>query len=106
MEKNLQDLLKLLPDAEVTGAAGKTITDITADSRVVVPGSLFICLKGATVDGHKFLQQAHEKGAVAAIVEDDTACPEGMTLIKVKDTRRAMELVTPYFLTIPAKKCA
>ena len=38
MEKNLQDLLKLLPDAEVTGAAGKTITDITADSRVVVPG--------------------------------------------------------------------
>ena len=54
MEKNLQDLLKLLPEAEVTGAAGKTITDITADSRVVVPGSLFICLKGATVDGHKF----------------------------------------------------
>ena len=75
MEKNLQDLLKLLPDAEVTGAAGKTITDITADSRVVVPGSLFICLKGATVDGHKFLQQAHEKGAVAAIVEDAKANP-------------------------------
>ena len=99
-------MLKLLPEAEVTGAAGKTITDITADSRVVVPGSLFICLKGATVDGHKFLSQAHEKGAVAAIVEDDTACPEGMTLIKVNDTRRAMELVTPYFLTIPAKKCA
>lgn len=75
MEKNLQDLLKLLPDAEVTGAAGKTITDITADSRVVVPGSLFICLKGATVDGHKFLQQAHEKGAVAAIVEDAAGMP-------------------------------
>ena len=54
MEKNLQDLLKLLPEAEVTGAAGKTITDITADSRVVVPGSLFICLKGATVDGINF----------------------------------------------------
>ena len=104
MEKNLQELLKLLPDAEVAGAAGKTITDITADSRVVVPGSLFICLKGATVDGHKFLQQAHEKGAVAAIVEDAAACPEGMTLIKVKDTRRAMELVTPYFFDYPGKK--
>lgn len=106
MEKNLQDLLKLLPDAEVTGAAGKTITDITADSRVVVQGSLFICLKGATVDGHKFLQQAHEKGAVAAIVEDAAACPEGMTLIKVNDTRRAMELVTPYFFDYPGKKNA
>lgn len=62
MEKNLQDLLKLLPDAEVTGAAGKTITDITADSRVVVPGSLFICLKGATVDGHKFFAAGARKG--------------------------------------------
>ena len=45
MEKNLQALLRLLPEAEVTGSADKTITDITADSRVVVPGSLFICLK-------------------------------------------------------------
>ena len=33
MEKSLQDLLKLLPDTEITGEAGKTITDITADSR-------------------------------------------------------------------------
>ena len=104
MEKNLQDLLKLLPDAEVTGSAGKTITDITADSRVVVPGSLFICLKGATVDGHKYLNQAYEKGAVAAIVEEAVACPEGMTLVKVADTRRAMELVTPYFFDYPGKK--
>ena len=54
MEKNLQDLLKLLPDAEVTGAAGKTITDITADSRVVVPGSLFICLKAQPLTGINF----------------------------------------------------
>ena len=97
MEKNLQDLLKLLPDAEVTGAVGKTITDITADSRVVVPGSLFICLKGATVDGHKFLPQAHEKGAVAAIVEDDTACPEGMTLIKVKRYQKGHGVSDPLF---------
>ena len=104
MEKSLQDLLKLLPNAEVTGKAGKTITDITADSRVVVPGSLFICLKGATVDGHKFLNQAYEKGAVAAIVEDAVDCPEGMTLVKVSDTRRAMELVTPYFFDYPGKK--
>ena len=104
MEKNLQDLLKLLPEAEVTGAAGKTITDITADSRVVVPGSLFICLKGATVDGHKFLQQAHEKALWQPLLKMLLPCPEGMTLIKVNDTRRAMELVTPYFFDYPGKK--
>ena len=65
---------------------------------------MFICLKGATVDGHKFLNQAYEKGAVAAIVEDDVDCPAGMTLVKVSDTRRAMELVTPYFFDYPGKK--
>ena len=42
---------------------------------------------------------AAEKGAVAALVEDVPAeVPQGVTLIKVADTREAMELVTPYFL--------
>ena len=76
MEKNLQDLLKLLPDAEVTGVAGNTITDITADSRVVVPGSLFICLKGPTVVGPKFLQQPPEQGAGASMVRCAADCTE------------------------------
>lgn len=70
MEKQLASLLALLPQAEVIGSADKVITDVTADSRAVVAGSLFICLKGATVDGHKFLTMAAEKGAVAALVED------------------------------------
>lgn len=104
MEKQLASLLQLLPQATVVGRTDKTITDITADSRTVQPGSLFICLKGATVDGHKFLPMAAAKGAVAAIVEDlpETA-PEGVTLIQVADSREAMELVTPFFFDYPGK---
>ena len=105
MEKSLASLLKLLPEAELLGASDKLITDITADSRVVQVGSLFICLKGATVDGHKFLPMAAAKGAVAALVEDvPEAIPEGITLIKVADTRVAMERVTPYFYNYPGKQ--
>ena len=105
MEKQLASLLALLPQAEVIGSADKVITDVTADSRAVVAGSLFICLKGATVDGHKFLAMAAEKGAVAALVEDvPAAVPQGVTLIKVADTREAMELVTPYFYDYPGRK--
>ena len=104
MEKQLASLLALLPQAEVIGSADKVITDVTADSRAVVAGSLFICLKGATVDGHKFLAMAAEKGAVAALVEDVPAeVPQGVTLIKVADTREAMELVTPYFYDYPGR---
>ena len=89
---------------QVLGADDKIITDITADSRVVEEGSLFICLKGATVDGHKFLQMAVEKGAVAALVEDvPEEIPEGVTLLVVPDTRKAMEAVVPYFYDYPGK---
>lgn len=104
MEKKLTQLLELIPEAEVLGATDVNITDITADSRVVQQGSLFICLKGANVDGHRFLPMAIAKGAVAALVEDlPEQLPEGVTLIKVKDTREAMEIVTPFFFDYPGK---
>lgn len=105
MEKQLSDLLALLPDAEIIGSAEKIITDVTADSRTVIPGSLFICLRGATVDGHKFLPMAVSKGAIAAIVEEiPVDVPEGVTLIRVADTRTAMEAVSPYFFDYPGRK--
>lgn len=104
MEKSLEQLLELLPKAEVLGKVDFKITDITADSRTVQQGSLFICLKGATVDGHRFLPMAVAKGAVAAIVEDlPEQKPEGVTLIKVESTRAAMELVTPFFFDYPGR---
>lgn len=104
MEKKLTQLLELLPAAEVIGNKDIIITDVTADSRVVQQGSLFICLKGATVDGHRFLPMAVGKGAVAALVEDlPGQIPEGVTLIKVADTRTAMEEVTPFFFDYPGK---
>ena len=105
MEKSLASLLKLLPDAKALGSVDKVITDITADSRVVQAGSLFICLRGATVDGHKFLAMAASKGAVAALVEEvPEVIPDGVTLLVVPDTRAAMEIVTPYFYDYPGKR--
>ena len=111
MEKNLTSLIdkiiEKLGHIEVFGSDNLQITDVTADSRMVIPGSLFICLKGATVDGHKFLKSAVEKGAVAALVED---VPKdflvGATLLKVENTRKAMEVVTPFFYDYPGKKNA
>lgn len=109
MEKKLSSLIDLvienLGHIEVLGSDDEVITDVTADSRVVIPGSLFICLKGATVDGHKFLKSAVEKGAVAALVEDvPEEIPVGVTLLKVEDTRAAMEVITPFFFDYPGKQ--
>lgn len=109
MEKNLTSLIDIIVEnlgqIQVLGSENRIITDVTADSRVVIPGSLFICLKGATVDGHKFLKSAVEKGAVAAIVEDvPEEIPAGVTLLKVEDTRAAMEIVAPFFFDYPGKQ--
>ncbi len=100
----IDKIIEEVRQVQVLGADDKIITDITADSRVVEEGSLFICLKGATVDGHKFLQMAVEKGAVAALVEDvPEEIPEGVTLLVVPDTRKAMEVIVPYFYDYPGK---
>ena len=100
----IDKIMEEVRQIQVLGADDKIITDITADSRVVEEGGLFICLKGATVDGHKFLQMAVEKGAVAALVEDvPEEIPEGVTLLVVPDTRKAMEVIVPYFYDYPGK---
>ena len=104
MQKQLQQIIGLLPEVNVIGTTDKIITDVTADSRVVQPGSLFIALKGVHADGHKFLGKAAEAGATAALVEDvPSEIPDGLTLLQVKDVRGAMETVAPYFFDYPGK---
>jgi UDP-N-acetylmuramoyl-L-alanyl-D-glutamate--2,6-diaminopimelate ligase len=65
-------------------AIARTIAD---DSRAVVPGALFVAVRGSARDGHEFLSAAAERGAVAAIVEDPsrTALPA----LVVREGRRA-----------------
>jgi UDP-N-acetylmuramyl-tripeptide synthetase len=104
MAKNLFELLALLPKAQVLGEAGKKIESITADSRKVGPGTLFVCLAGARVDGHDFIDQAHNLGAVAVVVEKDIPVPAGMTVIRVVDSREAMQKIVPFFYDYPGRK--
>lgn len=59
---------------------------VACDSRLVQPGNLFVALKGAQTDGHLFLKEVSEKGAVAAVVQDDYTGPHyGLTLVYVAD---------------------
>lgn len=60
------------------------LTDAQIDSRQVDQGSLFIALKGERVDGHDFVRQAFDRGALAAIVERDP--PEGSSELDLRQT--------------------
>ncbi|NRR21002.1 Mur ligase domain-containing protein, partial [Brevibacillus sp. MS2.2] len=79
----LRDLLMPLLPVTVSGDDSMEITGLTADSRQVKPGYLFVCLTGYTVDGHTFAAQAVKDGAVAVLSEQDLDVPA--TIVKVPD---------------------
>jgi UDP-N-acetylmuramoyl-L-alanyl-D-glutamate--2,6-diaminopimelate ligase len=69
MKATLADRIKTLGLADaVLGGSGRPIEWITADSRTLRPGCLFVCMPSASRDTHEFLPEAAEKGAVAAVV--------------------------------------
>src|SRR2546421_7428698 len=67
------------------------VKSIFSDSKLIEPFSMFVAIRGARADGHKFLPDAASRGAVAAIVEHPPrhAMPN-LHLIRVENTRRAM----------------
>ncbi|GEN55692.1 UDP-N-acetylmuramoyl-L-alanyl-D-glutamate--2,6-diaminopimelate ligase [Halolactibacillus alkaliphilus] len=86
-------LLNLLDDFpfvyEFINKQNPKINMITTDSRGVVPGALFVCVKGYTVDGHDFAKDAVKKGAVCLLVERELSEVD-IAQIKVKDVFRAL----------------
>ncbi len=73
-----------------------TVTHFTTaavDSRHVIPGSLFVALRGERVDGHAFVGEAAANGASAALVERPVTLPAGSTLalVQVPDTLTALQ---------------
>ena len=67
MAKTLAELAALVEGARIVGNKDLEIADIEHDSRKITEGALFVCMEGVHVDGHKFIPQAREKGAVAII---------------------------------------
>jgi UDP-N-acetylmuramoyl-tripeptide--D-alanyl-D-alanine ligase len=67
-----------------------TIHQVSTDSRINTPNSLFIALKGETHDGHTKLAEAHSNGALAAVVEHLPSSIPNLPLIQVPNTRIAM----------------
>ena len=86
--KNLKSLLARISYECVQGTLDREVTDIIYDSRKVTKDSLFVCIKGAVVDGHKFAAQAVEAGASVLLVQEEVALPEAadVTVIRVEST--------------------
>jgi UDP-N-acetylmuramoyl-L-alanyl-D-glutamate--2,6-diaminopimelate ligase len=81
-------LRQLLPEARFVGCEDFEVSGCTADSRRLDPGQVFVAVRGARHDGHSFITQALERGAVGVVVEQQA--PEaGRLQVIVPDSRAA-----------------
>lgn len=100
----LSHLLERLKYQVIQGSDAIEITTLANDSRKVEQGSAFVCISGAVVDGHEFVADVVSKGAFAVIVEKEVEAPEGVTVIRVEDTRYALALMSAAYFGYPAEK--
>ncbi len=110
----LAHLLEALTGYQSAGGS-QIITDVAIDSRLTIPGSLFVALPGEQTDGHYFVSAAFAKGAIAALVQREIpgdfntldlrepvtyAQAIGLPLpvcLRVEDTLKAMQMLATYW---------
>ena len=97
LQKLLENLHAIIP----YNGENPEIISIENDNRKVQKGSLFICIKGYTVDGHDFAESAVKNGAAAVLAERplDLDVP----VLLVNDTTRAMAVLADAFYGQPTK---
>lgn len=99
----LSSLLNSLPEPPQYSARHILINGISADSRRIQPGYLFVACPGEQVDGHRFIPQAIANGA-NAVIGSQALEGLGVPYFQVKDCRLALAQVAAAFYGFPARK--
>ncbi|MGE0749532.1 MAG: UDP-N-acetylmuramoyl-L-alanyl-D-glutamate--2,6-diaminopimelate ligase [Variibacter sp.] len=77
--------------------AAREVTGISADSRTVKPGDIFVALAGSRTDGARFIADAVKAGAVAVVAERLPQLPPDVIFVRVTNARRALSLIAARF---------
>ena len=101
--KEVKQLFERIEYELIQGDLDGTVTDIIYDSRKVQKDCLFVCIKGSAADGHQFAAEAAEQGASVLVVSEDVSVPADTAVIKVKDTRYALALLSAAYFDYPAE---
>jgi len=101
MHMQLQELLQTLPFYTSTSPIENiTINGLKMDHREIQQGDMFVCIKGFTVDGHQFAEQAIQNGATVVVAERPLHLSAGVTII-VPDTTRVLAMLTAKYYHYP-----
>ena len=99
----LEQLVRELKDPIVIGSLDRRITSLCYDSRETSPGGLFVAVRGNVLDGHSFIEQAIERGAIAIVAEEPNLT-QRVTHIQVPDSRDALARLAAAFYSKPSKQ--
>ena len=105
----LKKILSGLDGLKAKGNLDLDIKSLESDSRKIGKNGLFVAIKGFDTDGHEYINNAIENGAVAVMVEARTdlkklKIPEDVTIIVAPDTRYSLAIAASNFYKNPAKK--
>jgi UDP-N-acetylmuramoyl-tripeptide--D-alanyl-D-alanine ligase len=99
MKLSLLEILEATGGGEVGGTqVGNAFSTFHTDSREVKQGSVFFALRGAEMDGHRFVGDAIKRGAAAVVIERRAEVPTGIAAIRVPDTWKALYALAAYTL--------
>ncbi|MBI3834978.1 MAG: UDP-N-acetylmuramoyl-L-alanyl-D-glutamate--2,6-diaminopimelate ligase [Planctomycetes bacterium] len=82
----------------------RIVSSLTDDSRKVTPGALFVAVRGAGADGHRFIKNAIQSGAAAIVAEDPVAPQDSVASIRVSDSRDAIAKLAASFYGLRGSK--
>ncbi len=102
---NTYNLLESIKLKTIYGELPLEISDIHVDSRKVKNGSVFVCTRGYTVDGHDFAVNAVEKGATLVVAEKQLDLDlSKAALVVVKDSFKALAHLSNKYYDYPSQK--
>ena len=102
---NLKDILYSVSLVAIEGDRDIAVTGLAFDSRQVKEGYLFVAIKGLTVDGHQFIDQSIDSGAVAVVCEEfPQQIKKGVTYVRTSDSSKALGVIADNYYDHPSSK--
>jgi UDP-N-acetylmuramoyl-L-alanyl-D-glutamate--2,6-diaminopimelate ligase len=94
-------LLEGLKEYDLTGDPDQEIEGLGYDSRQIKPGHLFVALKGHALNGHHYMGDAVQNGAVALVGEGFSGLKGNLTKVRVPNSREALSKLAARFYDYP-----
>lgn len=102
------NLIKILSGIDyeiIQGEIDVEVNKINYDSRKVEKADIFVCIKGYSTDGHKYVDKAIENGCKVVIIQDNIEIKnDKITIIKCTNTRKALALMGSNYYENPSSK--